>query len=91
MYQLLFYESKALLQDKKRLSKDRSAFSAVQAALGKLAVDPFAKGIFVKKLHASDEATFRLRCGDWRILFDVDTSNKNIIVYRIKQRKEGYS
>lgn len=90
MYQLLFYESKPLLQDKKKLLKDQNAFSTVQEALGKLAIDPFAKGIFLKKLHASHEATFRLRCGSWRILFDVDTQNKKIIVYRIKQRKEGY-
>lgn len=90
MYQLLFYQSKALAQDKKRLLKDSKMFVNVQEALGKLALDPFAKGILVKKLQASREATFRLRCGSWRVLFDVDTQNRKIIVYCIKQRKEGY-
>ena len=31
---------------------------------------------------------YRLRVGDWRILFEVD--NKKIIVYRIRHRKEAY-
>ena len=43
-----------------------------------------------KKLIASEEATFRMRVGRWRISFDIDTVNKNIIIYRIKQRQEGY-
>lgn len=90
MYQLLFYQSKALIRDKKKLLKDLQSFTVIQEALGKLAIDPFAKGISVKKLRASEESTFRLRCGKWRILFDVDTKNMKIIVYRIKQRKEGY-
>jgi mRNA interferase RelE/StbE len=31
---------------------------------------------------------YRLRVGNWRILFEVD--NKKIIVYRIRHRKEAY-
>lgn len=90
MYRLLFYESKALLKDQKRLLKNEQIAEAIQIALGKLAVNPFKSGLSVKKLHASEEATFRLRVGQWRVLFDVDTVNKTVIVYRIKQRKEGY-
>ena len=31
---------------------------------------------------------YRLRVGDWRVLFEVD--DKKIIVYRIRHRKEAY-
>lgn len=90
MYRLIFFQSKALTQDRKRLVKDKKSFLLVQESLGKLAQNPFTAFLNVKKLKSSEEATFRLRCGKWRILFDIDSSNKNIIVYRIKQRKEGY-
>lgn len=91
MYRILFYDSKALRRDQKNLSKNPKITAAVQEALGAVAVNPFKRGLSIKKLQASEEATFRLRVGEWRILFDVDTVNKIIIIYRIKQRKEGYS
>jgi mRNA-degrading endonuclease RelE of RelBE toxin-antitoxin system len=91
MYRLFFYESKALLQDRKKLQRDSKMLGFIQEALGELAVDPFSASLDLKKLKgAPSEGTFRLRCGKWRILFDVDTSNKTIIIYRIMQRKEGY-
>ncbi len=91
MYKIIFYESKTLLHDKKKLNRDVKSLGLVQKGLGKLAIDPFSSALDLKKLHgAPGDGTFRLRCGRWRILFDVDTGNKTIIVYRIKQRKEGY-
>lgn len=90
MYRLLFYQSKALTQDRKRLMKDKKTLGLIEEALGKLALNPFGALLSVKKLRVSEQGTFRLRCGKWRVLFDVDTQNKNIIIYRIKQRKEGY-
>lgn len=90
MYRLIFYESKALLQDRKRLLKDKKSFVFVEEALGKLALDPFSGFLNIKKLKDPEKGTFRLRCGKWRAIFDVDTKNRNIIIYRIKQRKEGY-
>ncbi|MEK7172061.1 MAG: type II toxin-antitoxin system RelE/ParE family toxin [Patescibacteria group bacterium] len=90
MYRLIFYQSKALGKDRKRLMKDKKTLGLIEEALGKLAVNPFAAFLSVKRLHNLEEATFRLRCGKWRVLFDVDTQNKVIIIYRIKQRKEGY-
>jgi mRNA interferase RelE/StbE len=41
----------------------------------------------LKKLTKFDPP-FRLRVGDYRVLFDVD--NDTITVYRIKHRKESY-
>ena len=31
---------------------------------------------------------YRLRVGDYRVLFEVD--NKNIVVYRVRHRREAY-
>jgi len=90
MYRLIFFQSKALKKDQKKLMKDKKALLHIQEALGRLAIDPFAGIQNVKKLIASEEATFRMRVGRWRISFDIDTVNKNIIIYRIKQRQEGY-
>lgn len=90
MYKLVFYKSKALVKDQKKLLKNPKLLTSIQETLGKLAINPFRPGLSLKKLHSSEEATFRLRARKWRILFDVDTANKTIIIYRIKQRKEGY-
>lgn len=89
MYKLLFYSSKALGSDRKKLLKDNKSMALIQKALGELAVNPLGK-TGIKKLENSSEATYRLRCGPWRILFDVDHGNRQIVIYRIKQRKEGY-
>ncbi|MBI2463686.1 type II toxin-antitoxin system RelE/ParE family toxin [Candidatus Peregrinibacteria bacterium] len=86
----MYYESKALLRDRKKLFKDKSALLFIQESIGKLALDPFSHILNIKKLRVSEEAVFRLRCGKWRILYDVDSQNKIIIIYRIMQRKEGY-
>lgn len=90
MYRLIFFDSKPLVRDKKKLQKDKKSFEMIQEGLGRLAVDPFAKSLNVKKLNNFEEGVFRLRCGSWRVIFDVDTANKIIVVYRIMQRKEGY-
>jgi mRNA interferase RelE/StbE len=91
MYKLIFYKLKLLDKDRKYLLKVPTDFKRIQVCLGKLGADPFARNLATKKLINSKEATFRLRIGKFRVLFDVDTNNKIIIVYRIKQRKEGYA
>lgn len=90
MYKLIFYKSKLLEKDRKYLSKHPIDLKRIQDALSKLALNPFTHNLDIKKLINSKESTFRLRCGKFRILFDTDSNNKIIIIYRIKQRKEGY-
>jgi len=41
----------------------------------------------VKRL-TSFTPEYRLRVGDYRVLFEVD--NKNIVVYRVRHRREAY-
>jgi mRNA interferase RelE/StbE len=32
----------------------------------------------------------RIRCGDFRVLYRIDDSSKEVIIYRIKHRREAY-
>jgi len=82
MYKIIFFKDKKLLKDKNLISK----------SLQKLSLNPFGDThLSIKKLiKPKENGTFRLRVGKYRIIYDVDTSNKIIIIYRVKQRKEGY-
>ena len=42
-------------------------------------------------LKLTDEDGFRIRTGDYRILYRIDDSSKRIYIYRIKHRKDVYS
>lgn len=44
----------------------------------------------VDKLEGSKRNDWRLRVGDWRILYEVDNSTRQILVYSIAARKEAY-
>jgi len=42
----------------------------------------------VQKLH--DHDGYRIRSGNYRILFEVNESNKSVLIYRVKHRKDAY-
>ncbi len=42
----------------------------------------------VKKLRGIEG--YRLRIGDYRVLFTIDDESKEVCIYRIKHRKEAY-
>ncbi len=44
----------------------------------------------VKKLTHHPVSDFRLKVGNYRVLFDVDTTNKAIYILKIGHRKEVY-
>ena len=41
-------------------------------------------------LKLTAEEGYRIRSGDYRILYRIDDKNKAIYIYRIKHRKESY-
>jgi len=43
-----------------------------------------------KRLYSCSLADYRLRVGDYRILFDVDYKNNEIVILKIGHRKEVY-
>jgi mRNA interferase RelE/StbE len=42
-------------------------------------------------LKLTDEDGYRIRTGDYRILYRIDDALKRIYIYRIKHRKDVYS
>lgn len=42
-------------------------------------------------LKLTDEDGYRIRTGDYRILYRIDDALKRIYIYRIKHRKDAYS
>lgn len=67
---------------------DRSQAKRIDNAILKLEQSPYPAG--VKQLVAKDVAQYRIRIGDYRVLYDVDEENKNIIILRIGHRKDIY-
>ena len=59
----------------------------IAAAIVALAVDPFPQG--VRKLVGYD-ATYRIRVGNFRIIYDVDSAEVLITVLKVGQRKDIY-
>ena len=43
-----------------------------------------------QSIKLSGGEAYRLRVGDYRILYDIDDLAKKVIVYRIKHRREAY-
>ena len=61
-------------------------FNAVKNRILLLSENPRPFGS--KKL--TDEGGYRIRSGDFRILYRIDDMAKEVIIYRVKHRKEVY-
>lgn len=62
------------------------ALERVDTAIVRLAVEPRPPG--VKKLAAREG--YRIRVGDYRILYPVDDAAKLVVIYRVKPRRSAY-
>jgi mRNA interferase RelE/StbE len=58
----------------------------ILAKIDLLEVDPFLPSS--KRLKG--DVTFRLRVGDYRVIYEVDNRNKQVIIYRVRHRKDVY-
>ena len=72
-------------KDLRRL--DRSQIPRILSAIEKLAQDPFPAA--AKKLVGSNH-TYRLRIGDYRVVYVVNRESGEIEVERVRHRKEVY-
>jgi mRNA interferase RelE/StbE len=61
-------------------------FQRIQKQIEALKNDPRPLG--AKQLEA--ETGYRVRVGDYRILYNVDDEKREVIVYRVKHRREVY-
>ena len=66
---------------------DKQYIPRILDAIESLANNPFPSQS--KKLKDS-ESGFRLRIGDYRIIYQVDSEKKEIIIYHLRHRKDAY-
>jgi len=66
---------------------DKQYIPRIVDAIESLAHNPFPSQS--KKLKDS-ESGFRLRIGDYRIIYQVDSKKKEITIYYIRHRKDAY-
>lgn len=84
MYRLLF--TKQAQRTLQKLPRDKSA--AIINRLERIARDPHAQDNNVTKLQ--NRPGYRLRAGDWRVIYEVRNDQLIILVLRIAPRGEAY-
>ena len=84
MYKILFAKEaqKTLL----RLPKNTAAL--IRQKLEQLAADPYASHLNALKLQ--NRSGYRLRIGDWRVIYEIQNNELVILVLKITQRGEVY-
>lgn len=66
---------------------DRQVVPRIIRAVESLAENPFPS--MSRKLQGG-EASYRIRWGDYRVIYQVDKDNKRLVIYHIRHRKEAY-
>ena len=80
------YYAKSVAKDIKRI--DEKTLHKIKKSIEGLRNFPDISNI--KRLSAHPLAHFRLRTGEYRILFDVDWNEKKIFILKIGHRKDVY-
>jgi mRNA interferase RelE/StbE len=73
-------------RDLKRLPA--AIFHRVIAAIQTLAANPRPPG--ARKLHGSGRDDYRLRVGDYRVLYEIDDTARLVRIMRVRHRREVY-
>jgi len=68
-------------------SLDKPLQHRLRPHIDRLAADPFPAG--AKKLH-SDEPFYRIRVGDYRVVYQVERKQLIVVVIKVGHRKEVY-
>jgi mRNA interferase RelE/StbE len=84
MYRILFTKS----ADKALLKMPRDVARRIRERLDHLAEDPYAHHPNVARLQS--RPGYRLRVGDWRVIYEVEGKELVILVLRIGPRGEVY-
>ncbi|MCZ2127633.1 MAG: type II toxin-antitoxin system RelE/ParE family toxin [Anaerolineales bacterium] len=66
----------------------RNTANLIREKIKQVAVDPFAQIPNAKKLQGRDG--YRLRVGDWRIIYEINKKEIVIVVLKIAPRGEAY-
>ena len=73
--------------DKDFLSLPKTVIGRVLKRIDSLTKDPVPRQ--AKKLHSS-ERLYRIRVGDYRIIYKVDTRARRIVIQHVRHRREVY-
>jgi len=66
---------------------DRQFVAKILDAIENLSENPFP--VQSRKMRGS-ESSYRLRVGDYRVIYQVDLANKVVIVYHARHRRDVY-
>ncbi len=66
---------------------DKQFIPKLLEAIENLSENPFP--VQSRKMKGS-ESSYRLRVGDYRVIYQVDTSNKIVTIYHARHRKDVY-
>jgi mRNA interferase RelE/StbE len=66
---------------------DDSVFLRIDRKIGSLALDPRPAGS--KKLRGYKDY-WRVRVGDWRVVYEIDDPRKTVTITRVAHRREVY-
>ena len=69
------------------LNIDRQQIPRIIKSVESLIKNPFPKQCL--KLHGTNKL-FRIRIGDYRVIYQVDTNKDFLIIYYIRHRREAY-
>jgi mRNA interferase RelE/StbE len=72
-------------QDLKKI--DRQVIPRILEAIENLSENPFSEQ--TKKLKGAG-STYRLRVGDYRVIYQADLSDKKLVIYYVRHRKDAY-
>jgi mRNA interferase RelE/StbE len=84
LYSVLFTKS----ADKSLRRLPRNVAQRIRRSLDDLAANPYAEHLDVTKLHS--RPGYRLRVGDWRVIYDIENDELVILVLRIGSRGAVY-
>lgn len=84
MYKITFTTQAA----KALLKMPRNTAQLIREKLNQVAADPFASIPNAKKLQG--RAGYRLRVGDWRVIYEINKEEITVVVLKIAPRGEVY-
>jgi len=86
MFSILIEQSAE--RDLKRIKKHSpQLFSQIVSSISSLKNNHLPSN--VRKIIGSDKA-FRIRIGDWRVIYEIDSQQKVVRIYRVRHRREVY-
>lgn len=85
-YKIAIANESVWLKDASQLSKPE--LQQILLKIRELQNNPWPDGSATKRLKEDNLADFRLKIGDYRVLFDRDLAKKEVVLYRILHRSK---